>query len=190
MKLLFGQKTLFTLCGLIFGACGGDGDSSSSLEPIKGIYKTDSHLVNPDNCSQDGTDYADTPMRGAIVWHDAYFRLVDGFMVEVTGDLDLEWCPDATGNGCSFSLWSVEESSRGWYREHVQAGGQAGFDCENLKTTYTATLLVDGRLRLEHRVFEQEVPEGSSDCNLSAAEALEGEEYCDGYEVIVGSPVE
>jgi hypothetical protein len=190
MRRLFWQGALIACCGLMLVACGGGEDSSISLEPIKGIYKTDSHLINPDNCSQDGTDYAETPMAGAIVWHDAYFQLIDGFMVEVTGDLDLDWCPDATGTGCSFSMISVAESSNGWYKEHVQAGGQAGFDCENLKTAHSATLLEDGRLRLEHRIFRQNVPEGSSDCNLSAAKALEGDEYCGGYEVIVGSLVE
>ncbi|HIA04602.1 MAG TPA: hypothetical protein EYN66_22345 [Myxococcales bacterium] len=184
---VFWQGVLTVCCGLMFVACGAAGDDSSSLQAIGGIYKTGLHLVNSDNCSDDGTNYADNPMNGAVVWHDAYFKMKEGFM---ENEWELEWCPDATGNGCSFSLFSVRRSSQGWYKENVQSGGQSGFDCTNSKRTQSAALLDDGHLRLEYRIFSQNVPEGSSECNLDAAKALEGNEYCGGYEVIVGSPVE
>jgi hypothetical protein len=111
-------------------------------------------------------------------------------MIESFGDgVKLEWCSDATASDCSFSLISVEKSASGWGSEWAQAGGQAGVDCENRLETTSATLLEDGGIRLETRVLIETLPKGSSECSYEAAIALSGEEYCEGYQVIVGSPV-
>ena len=182
MKRISPAFAILSLTALLAVSCGG-GDEAVELPPIGGVYQTTQHLVNPTDCSQDGSDHASTPLRGAPVSHDEFFKVEFSAMSD---RWELEWCPDSSGSGCSFSLFSVEQTSGGWFKENAQAGGQSGFDCENTRQTYTALLNDDGTLRLEYRIYIQALPEGDPQCNLAAAQALEADVHCAGFEVIEG----
>mgnify|MGYP001221848472 CR=1 FL=1 len=163
------------------------GTAENALAPIEGLYRTTNHLVNDSNCAVDGVAHDTQMLNGATVWHDDYFRI---FRSTFTERWELEWCADQDGKECRFSLFSVEGGSEDWFYENAQAGGQSGFDCENRRETFSAFKEPEGAIRLEYRIYVKAFPEGDPQCKLSAAQSLEGNQYCAGYEVITGEPVE
>ena len=167
----------------VFTGCGA---TENTLPPIEGLYRTTQHLVNDSNCVIEGAAHDLQSLNGATVWHDEYFRISRSAF---TDRWELEWCADENGNECRFSLFSVERGSEEWFYENAQAGGQSGFDCENRRETFSAFKEPEGGIRLEYRIFLQALPEADLQCNLAAAQSLEGNQYCAGYEVIKGEPV-
>ena len=170
MKLAIALILTTTLTG-----CGGDVD-------LTGLYSVTSHRVNQTSCTVEGEAVTDP----------AYFRIEKDdlfgqkyFTYQECTSTDPATC---SGGGLFGVLFSVAIDN-GWSGQVSMSSG-TGDPCSLSYGEHSAVFQDDDSLRIEIRVWGEEVTVPEADCGYEEAEARGTDMPCTHFEVVVGQPID
>ena len=165
--------TLLTLAAM--SGCGSDAD-------LTGVYLMTSHTENLSDCTVEGAA-VDEPTYFALEKEDLFGQ--EYFSYSECTSAELTSC---SGGGLFGLIFSIAIDN-GW-RGEVSMSSGSGDPCHLSYGEHSAVFQDDDSLRIEARVWGEEVTVSEADCHYDEAEDRGKDMPCESFQVLVGTLVE